>query len=121
MGWRTKSIAQVQSEFDRGELKRTLGPIHLVLFGIGCIIGAGIFVRTGTAAALYAGPAVMLSFIIAGVAYVGHCVASLLLGGHRFILFERVTMLARAAGELAILLWLVIMGAVARLAISRPA
>src|SRR6478609_3408756 len=67
MGWRTKSIAQVQSEFDRGELKRSLGAIHLVLFGIGCIIGAGIFVRTGTAAAVYAGPAVMLSFIIAGV------------------------------------------------------
>ena len=64
MGWRTKSIAQVQTEFDRGELKRSLGAIHLVLFGIGCIIGAGIFVRTGTAAALYAGPAVMLSFVI---------------------------------------------------------
>src|SRR5829696_6836467 len=79
MGWRTKSIAQVQSEFDRGELKRTLGPIHLVLFGIGCIIGAGIFVRTGTAAALHAGPAVMLSFIIAGVvcAFAGLCYAEL--------------------------------------------
>jgi amino acid transporter len=79
MGWRTKSIAQVQTEFDRGELKRTLGPIHLILFGIGCIIGAGIFVRTGTAAALYAGPAVMLSFIIAGVvcAFAGLCYAEL--------------------------------------------
>src|SRR6478735_710731 len=79
MGWRTKSIAQVQSEFDRGELKRSLGAIHLVLFGIGCIIGAGIFVRTGTAAAVYAGPAVMLSFIIAGVvcAFAGLCYAEL--------------------------------------------
>src|SRR6185503_15254258 len=79
MKWRTKSIDQVQSEFDRGELKRSLGPIHLVLFGIGCIIGAGIFVRTGTAAALYAGPAVMLSFIIAGVvcAFAGLCYAEL--------------------------------------------
>ena len=79
MGWRTKSIAQVQTEFDRGELKRSLGPIHLVLFGIGCIIGAGIFVRTGTAAALYAGPAVMLSFVIAGVvcAFAGLCYAEL--------------------------------------------
>ncbi len=79
MGWRTKSIAQVQSEFDRGELKRTLGPIHLVLFGIGCIIGAGIFVRTGTAAAQYAGPAVILSFVIAGVvcALAGLCYAEL--------------------------------------------
>ncbi len=79
MGWRTKSIAQVHTEFDRGELKRTLGPIHLILFGIGCIIGAGIFVRTGTAAALYAGPAVMLSFVIAGVvcAFAGLCYAEL--------------------------------------------
>src|SRR6478752_5124206 len=79
MGWRTKSIDQVQSEFDRGELKRSLGPIHLVLFGIGCIIGAGIFVRTGTAAAQYAGPAVMLSFVIAGVvcAFAALCYAEL--------------------------------------------
>lgn len=79
MGWRTKSIAQVQTEFDRSELKRTLGPIHLVLFGIGCIIGAGIFVRTGTAAAQYAGPAVMLSFVLAGVvcAFAGLCYAEL--------------------------------------------
>jgi amino acid transporter len=79
MGWRTKSIDQVQSEFDRGELKRTLGPIHLVLFGIGCIIGAGIFVRTGTAAAQYAGPAVILSFVIAGAvcALAGLCYAEL--------------------------------------------
>ncbi len=79
MVWRTKSIAQVQAEFDRGELKRTLGPIHLVLFGIGCIIGAGIFVRTGTAAALHAGPAVILSFVIAGIvcAFAGLCYAEL--------------------------------------------
>jgi amino acid transporter len=79
MGWRTKSIAQVQAEFDRGELKRTLGPWHLVLFGIGCIIGAGIFVRTGTAAAQYAGPAVILSFVVAGVvcALAGLCYAEL--------------------------------------------
>jgi len=79
MGWRTKSIDQVQSEFNRGELKRTLGPIHLVLFGIGCIIGAGIFVRTGTAAAQYAGPAVILSFVIAGAvcALAGLCYAEL--------------------------------------------
>jgi amino acid transporter len=81
MKWnlRAKSIDQVQTEFDRGELKRSLGAIHLVLFGIGCIIGAGIFVRTGTAAAVYAGPAVMLSFIIAGVvcAFAGLCYAEL--------------------------------------------
>ena len=79
MGWRTKSIAQVQSEFEHGELKRTLSAWHLVLFGIGCIIGAGIFVRTGTAAAQFAGPAVILSFVIAGVvcALAGLCYAEL--------------------------------------------
>lgn len=81
MKWnlRTKSIDQVQTEFERGELKRTLGPIHLILFGIGCIIGAGIFVRTGTAAAQYAGPAVILSFVIAGIvcAFAGLCYAEL--------------------------------------------
>src|SRR3970040_1302259 len=79
MVWRTKSIDQVQAEYDRGELRRSLGPIHLVLLGIGCIIGAGIFVRTGTAAALHAGPAVMISFVIAGVvcAFAGLCYAEL--------------------------------------------
>src|SRR6516225_5502800 len=48
-------------------LKRALGPINLVTLGIGAIIGAGIFVLTGSAAALYAGPAIMLSFILAGI------------------------------------------------------
>ena len=48
------------------ELKRTLGKWNLLLLGVGCIIGAGIFVRTGSAAALHAGPAVLLSFVVAG-------------------------------------------------------
>ena len=48
-------------------LHRALGPGHLIMFGIGEIIGAGIFVIAGTAAAEHAGPAVLLSFIIAGV------------------------------------------------------
>ncbi|MGD9814514.1 MAG: amino acid permease [Hyphomonadaceae bacterium] len=74
-----KSVEQIQSEYERGELKRTLGPINLVLLGIGCIIGAGIFVRTGNAAALHAGPAVMLSFVVAGLvcAFAGLCYAEL--------------------------------------------
>ncbi|MEZ5916178.1 MAG: amino acid permease [Parvularculaceae bacterium] len=76
---RRKTIEQVQAEYDRGELKRTLGPLNLVFLGIGCIIGAGIFVRTGNAAALHAGPAVMLSFVVAGVvcAFAGLCYAEL--------------------------------------------
>src|SRR5687767_10078943 len=79
MGWRTKSVDQVQAEYDRSELKRSLGPLHLILLGIGCIIGAGIFVRTGNAAALHAGPAVLLSFVIAGIvcAFAGLCYAEL--------------------------------------------
>jgi APA family basic amino acid/polyamine antiporter len=74
-----KSVAQIQAENDRSELKRTLGPVNLVLLGIGCIIGAGIFVRTGNAAALHAGPAVLLSFVVAGFvcALAGLCYAEL--------------------------------------------
>ena len=49
-------------------LKRHLGPLHLVLFGVGCAIGAGIFVLSGHVAAEHAGPAVILSFILAGLA-----------------------------------------------------
>jgi basic amino acid/polyamine antiporter, APA family len=74
-----KSVAQIMAENDRSELKRTLGPVNLVLLGIGCIIGAGIFVRTGNAAALHAGPAVLISFVLAGVvcALAGLCYAEL--------------------------------------------
>lgn len=74
-----KTVDQIQSEYAHGELKRSLGPLNLVLLGIGCIIGAGIFVRTGNAAALHAGPAVMLSFVIAGLvcAFAGLCYAEM--------------------------------------------
>jgi L-asparagine transporter-like permease len=74
-----KSIAQVQRETQTSELKRTLGKWNLLLLGVGCIIGAGIFVRTGSAAALHAGPAVMLSFVVAGIvcAFAGLCYAEL--------------------------------------------
>lgn len=74
-----KSVEQVQRETETSQLKRTLGPWNLVFLGIGCIIGAGIFVRTGNAAALHAGPAVLLSFLIAGIvcALAGLCYAEL--------------------------------------------
>ncbi|WP_375394270.1 amino acid permease [uncultured Sphingomonas sp.] len=74
-----KTVEQVQRETQTSELKRTLGPWNLVFLGIGCIIGAGIFVRTGNAAALHAGPAVLLSFLVAGVvcALAGLCYAEL--------------------------------------------
>ena len=48
-------------------LKRALGPVNLITLGIGAIIGAGIFVLTGSAAAQYAGPAIVLSFVLAGL------------------------------------------------------
>lgn len=75
-----KSIDSLRAEaFAAGEqsLKRTLGPINLITLGIGAIIGTGIFVLTGTAAAQYAGPGLILSFIIAGVgcAFAGLCYA----------------------------------------------
>ena len=74
-----KSIDQVQREGQSHALKRTLGPINLVMLGIGCIIGAGIYVITGSAAANFAGPAVLLSFVIAGLAcaFAGLCYAEL--------------------------------------------
>ena len=59
------------------QLKRTLGPLHLIALGIGAIIGAGIFVLTGHAAASYAGPGVVISFAIAGAGclFAGLCYA----------------------------------------------
>lgn len=51
-----------------GGLKRVLGAFDLTLLGIGAIVGAGIFVLTGVAAARYAGPAIMMSFVVAGFA-----------------------------------------------------
>ena len=61
-----KSVATLQREAGQQGLKRSLGALNLVLLGIGCILGAGIYVMPGNAAAHFAGPAVMLSFIIAG-------------------------------------------------------
>ena len=74
-----KSVAMIQSEFTTSELKRSLGALNLVLLGIGCIIGTGIFVLTGRAAAQYAGPGIMISFVITGIlcAFVALCYAEL--------------------------------------------
>src|SRR5262249_51712066 len=53
---------------ESGGLKRALGPWNLVALGIGATIGVGIFVLTGSAAARFAGPAIVLSFLISGLA-----------------------------------------------------
>jgi APA family basic amino acid/polyamine antiporter len=67
----TKPIERITAEAqESGEhsLKRVLGPINLVTLGIGAIIGTGIFVLTGQAAAQYAGPGIVLSMVLAGLA-----------------------------------------------------
>jgi basic amino acid/polyamine antiporter, APA family len=68
------AILAEASETGEHSLKRSLGPINLVTLGIGAIIGTGIFVLTGPVAATAAGPAIILSFIIAGI---GCCFAGL--------------------------------------------
>jgi APA family basic amino acid/polyamine antiporter len=76
----TKPLDLILSEaHETGEhsLKRALGPVNLITLGIGAIIGTGIFVLTGAASALYAGPAIVLSFILAGIGcvFAGLCYA----------------------------------------------
>jgi basic amino acid/polyamine antiporter, APA family len=65
------------SETGEHSLKRALGPVNLITLGIGAIIGAGIFVITGQAAAQFTGPAIILSYILAGLgcAFAGLCYA----------------------------------------------
>ncbi|HEV3146243.1 MAG TPA: amino acid permease [Gemmataceae bacterium] len=65
----TKSIERLHKEMaeDEGRLRRALGPVALTSLGIGAIIGAGIFVMTGRVAAEDAGPAVVLSYVFAGI------------------------------------------------------
>ena len=67
-----KKSLQVLLDEMAGEcrLRRVLGPVQLTSLGVGCIIGAGIFVITGKAAHDSAGPALMLSFVVAGLACV---------------------------------------------------
>ena len=67
----TKSIEQLTAEAahtGQHSLKRVLGPVNLVTLGVGAIIGTGIFVLTGEAAASHAGPAIVLSMVLAGIA-----------------------------------------------------
>ncbi|HKA57870.1 MAG TPA: amino acid permease [Gemmatimonadales bacterium] len=80
--WATKPIATLRAEAEGAgehQLKRALGPLNLITLGIGAIIGAGIFVLTGQAAALHAGPAVPISMALVGVAcaFAGLCYAEM--------------------------------------------
>jgi APA family basic amino acid/polyamine antiporter len=76
----TKSVDELRAHAEHGHgLKRTLTALDLVMLGVGAIIGTGIFVLTGRAAAANAGPAVALSFVIAGIAsgFAGLCYAEM--------------------------------------------
>lgn len=79
--WRTKSIDYLEEEANSGtqKLERSLGSVSLVLLGIGAIIGAGLFSITGIAAAQNAGPAIVISFILAsiGCMFAGLCFSEL--------------------------------------------
>src|ERR1700729_3350800 len=71
------TLTKEANEVGENTLRRSLGPVNLITLGIGAVIGAGIFVLTGQAAAKYAGPAVALSFVLAGItcAFAGLCYA----------------------------------------------
>ncbi len=73
----TISVAELQRDYGTHSLNRSLGPWALTALGIGGIIGTGIFVLTGLAAAQHAGPAIVLSFIVAGLGciFAGLCYA----------------------------------------------
>jgi Amino acid transporters len=73
----TKSFDSIHREHQNSPLKRTLGPWQLAALGVGATIGTGIFVLTGVEAAVHAGPAIVISFIIAGIAcgFAGLCYA----------------------------------------------
>ncbi len=76
----TKSVETLLKESEEtGEnsLRRALGPVNLLTLGVGAVIGAGIFVITGQAAAQFAGPAILISFVLAGIAcaFAGLCYA----------------------------------------------
>jgi basic amino acid/polyamine antiporter, APA family len=74
-----KSMSALAADAHAGTLRRVLGPLNLTTLGVGAIIGAGIFVLTGQAAAQYAGPAIILSFVLAAFActFAGLCYAEL--------------------------------------------
>lgn len=80
--WSKKHLSTLMNEASatgQGSLHRVLGALNLTALGVGGIIGAGIFVLTGTAAAQYAGPSIVISFVLAGLGclFAGLCYAEL--------------------------------------------
>lgn len=66
--FRTKSLSEYQLDASQSHLRRAMGAFDVTMLGIGVIVGTGIFVLTGVAAAKYAGPALIISFLIASIA-----------------------------------------------------
>lgn len=77
--WTKKPLDELQKELEGKKLKRSLSTSNLILIGIGAIIGAGLFSITGIAAAQNAGPAIILSFVLAalGCSFAGLCYSEL--------------------------------------------
>ena len=73
--FRTKDINLLHREVENHSLKRALSAVDIVMMGIGVIIGTGIFVLTGVAAANFAGPGIMLSFALSSIACIFICLA----------------------------------------------
>lgn len=80
MSWKVKPIEEIVAQAERGEkLKRSLGRLNLISLGVGCTIGAGVFVLTGHVAAQFSGPAVVLSLVLSALVcvFAGLCYAEL--------------------------------------------
>lgn len=103
--FRTKSIESLKIEAKTHALKKTLGSWDVILMGIGVIIGTGIFVLTGVAAAKYAGPGIMLSFVISGITCAFVCLVYAELASMMPIAGSAYTYTYTSLGE--ILAWLV--------------
>ena len=65
--FRRKGLSEYQADVSKSHLRREMGALDVIMLGVGVIVGTGIFVLTGVAAARYAGPGLMISFIIAGI------------------------------------------------------
>jgi APA family basic amino acid/polyamine antiporter len=65
--FRKKTIENLLANAKKNTMKKTMGALDLVMFGVGCVIGTGIFVLTGIAAAEHAGPAISVSYLLAGI------------------------------------------------------
>ncbi|MBU2701797.1 APA family basic amino acid/polyamine antiporter [Sporomusaceae bacterium BoRhaA] len=66
--FRTKSLASFQEKQNQQKLQKNMGALDLVLLGVGCIMGTGIFVFTGVVAATYAGPGIIISLVLSAIA-----------------------------------------------------